>query len=90
MASEAIVFLDDHLSGNHSAAKGGDSSKSVELACELHLAAEAFNGSIGQKFEHECFAIADAKVVEADTDLAFFFHYEDDFYYCGLLFVQLI
>ena len=90
MASEAIVFLDNHLGGNHASAQGGDSAKTVEFAGELHLAAETLDGSVGQKFEHECFAIADAKVVEADTDLAFFFHYEDDVYYCGLLFVQLI
>ena len=90
MAPQAVMLFDDHLGGDHAASQGGDSSEAVELAGEFHLAAEALYGSVGQKFEHECFAIADAKVVEADTDLAFFFHYEDDFYYCGLLFVQLI
>ena len=69
MASKAVVLFYDHLCRHHSAPQRGYSAKSVEFTGQFHLAAETLDNSVRQKFKHECFAIADAKVIEADVDL---------------------
>lgn len=85
LAAQAVVLLDDHLGGDEAPAQGGDAAEAVETSGQLHLAAEALDGSVAQKLKHEGLVEAQGEVIESDVDLVDAIHFQDGVQKCGCL-----